>query len=265
PLMAIRSLLLLTLLVSSVVVSFAPFAASHHDSGNWHCDPDAESRIDAQFRPGVVTLDGRADEWSNIDGFEFPLLPALEPDPNQEYKSGKLALKVLHDGRDVFFMLQVDGDYAYSKGDSHKSPSVALMFQVGENATYHNMGGCKQSPDTCSSTSCRGYEVDIVHFSLGKTIPGRLYGSNVIKPDDKVNEAGLVDMYSWNPHCLNVDGSSDPSANETKVNDWSGAWWHSSFSTRSGYIEEDSPYGSSGRKGTYFFEFSRPLRTMDRL
>lgn len=32
-----------------------------------------------------------------------------------------------------------------------------------------------------------------------------------------------------------------------------------------GFVEEDSPYASDGQKGTYYFEFSRPLRTMDRL
>lgn len=33
----------------------------------------------------------------------------------------------------------------------------------------------------------------------------------------------------------------------------------------SGFVEGDSPYATSGQKGTYYFEFSRPLRTMDRL
>lgn len=33
----------------------------------------------------------------------------------------------------------------------------------------------------------------------------------------------------------------------------------------SGFVEADNPYGTSGQKGTYYFEFSRPLRTMDRL
>lgn len=32
-----------------------------------------------------------------------------------------------------------------------------------------------------------------------------------------------------------------------------------------GFVEEDSPYASDGQKGTFYFEFSRPLRTMDRL
>jgi hypothetical protein len=30
-----------------------------------------------------------------------------------------------------------------------------------------------------------------------------------------------------------------------------------------GFVVEDSPYSSDGQKGTYYFEFSRPLRTMD--
>lgn len=34
--------------------------------------------------------------------------------------------------------------------------------------------------------------------------------------------------------------------------------------TLTGFVDEDSPYASNGKKGTYYFEFSRPLRTMDR-
>ncbi|KAK4402124.1 hypothetical protein Sango_0953100 [Sesamum angolense] len=222
--------------------------------------------------PESLLLDGHADDWVDVDGFEFPLRPALDPDEDKEYKAGKMTVKALHDGTDIFFMLQVDGDFAYSKGDDHKCPSVALMFQVGESATYHDMGGCKESPDTCNSTSCRGFEVDIMHFSIGNSIPGRLYGEG--KGDGIV----LVDMFSWNPHCRNIDGSGTSGNDSTALNNWKGAWWHSSFSFHSGkyfsarcamdnlrFIEGDSPYGSPGQKGTYYFEFSRPLRTMDRL
>jgi hypothetical protein len=35
-------------------------------------------------------------------------------------------------------------------------------------------------PDSCTSKSCRGHEVDIMHFSIGNAIPGRLYGGNHI-------------------------------------------------------------------------------------
>lgn len=240
-------------------------AASHEESGEWHCDPDDEAQISAQFRPGIVTLDGRADEWPDVDGFEFPLRPALDPDEDNQYRAGKMTVKALHDGTDVYFMLQVAGDYVYSKGDDHKCPSVALMFQVGESATYHNMGGCKESPDTCNYTSCRGYEVDIMHFSIGNSIPGRLYGGNSNNEEGKEDSVGLVDMFAWNPHCRHIDGSGPSGNSSSAQNDWKGAWWHSSFSTHSGFIEVDSPYGSSGQKGTYYFEFSRPLRTMDLL
>ncbi|KAG8369073.1 hypothetical protein BUALT_Bualt15G0112300 [Buddleja alternifolia] len=298
------------LLLLHLFLLAACIATAHEESGEWHCDPDDEARIGAQFRPGIVTLDGHADDWADVDdGFDFPLRPALDPDEDNEYKPGKMTLKALHDGADVYFMLQVNGDYLYSKGgnikegsirdimkysmalrDKHKCPSLALMFQVGENATYHNMGGCKESPDTCNSTNCRGHEVDIMHFSIGNSIPGRLYGGDSVNGVGQDERIGLVDMYSWNPHCRNIDGNGPSGNDSTAVNNWKGAWWHSSFSTHSGkmhqssaevwilkvviflktsfivrwFIEDDSPYGSAGQKGTYYFEFSRPLRTMDR-
>jgi hypothetical protein len=31
----------------------------------------------------------------------------------------------------------------------------------------------------------------------------------------------------------------------------------------SGFVDDDNPYGKQDEKGTYYFEFSRPLRTMD--
>ncbi|KAE8662409.1 pentatricopeptide repeat-containing protein [Hibiscus syriacus] len=206
-------------------------------------------QVHADFRPGVITLDGHADDWKDIDGFEFSLLPALDPDEDHEYKDGKMTAKALHDGNDIFFLLQVDGDYAYSKGDNAKCPSVALMFQIGDLATYHNMGGCKEQRDSCTNKTCKGHEVDIMHFSIGNAIPGRLYGGNPI--DNGEGNGGdrfghLVDVYAWNPHCRYLDGMG-PSGNDSSAqNDWKGAWWHSSFTVHSGFVEEDSPYSTGG-------------------
>lgn len=42
------------------------------------------------------------------------------------------------------------------------------------------MGGCEEGPDTCTNKSCKGHEVDLMHFSIGKAIPGRLYGGNLV-------------------------------------------------------------------------------------
>lgn len=77
------------------ILSFAKLAAAHQESGEWDCDADEEARLVAQFRPGIVTLDGHAEDWADVDGFEFPLRPALDPDEDKEYKSGKMSVKVL--------------------------------------------------------------------------------------------------------------------------------------------------------------------------
>ncbi|KAE9446678.1 hypothetical protein C3L33_21441, partial [Rhododendron williamsianum] len=222
-----RPLVLALLVLGSAVVGPVK---PHEESGERSCESDPEDRVAAQYRPGVVTLDGHADDWKDVNGFEFSLLPALDPDAENAYTGGKMTVKALHDGKDMYFMVQVKGEYVYSKGNGNKCPSVALMFQVGDSASYHNMGGCKESPGTCTSKSCRGYEVDIMHFSIGNAVPGRLYGGNTL--DNAEGYGGD----------RNLDGMSP-----------------------SGFVEGDSPYATSGQKGTYYFEFSRPLRTMDRL
>ncbi|XP_040938846.1 uncharacterized protein [Gossypium hirsutum] len=174
---------------------------SHEESGEWSCVSNSkEMHIQADFKPGIITLDGCADDWEDIDGSEFSLRPALDPDENHEYKDGKMTVKALHDGNSVFFLLQVDGNYVYSKGDIKKSPSVALMLQIGDNATYHNMGGCKEQKGSCTNKTCKGHEVDLMHFVIGNAIPGRLYGGG----DSSFGP--LVDAYAWNPHCRYLNG-----------------------------------------------------------
>lgn len=256
---------LVLLVLGSVLIGWA---SSHQESGEWSCESDSTIQLQAEFRPGLITVDGRADDWKDIDGSAFSLLPALDPDEDKEYPGGKMTVKTLHDGRDVFFLLQVDGAYAYTKGTNNKCPSVALMFQIGELATYHNMGGCPEEPDACTRKTCKGHEVDIMHFSIGNAIPGRLYGGNPL--DNRDGNGGdrfghLVDLYAWNPHCRYLDGIAPLGNDSSAQNNWKGAWWHSTFKVPSGFIEEDSPYASDGEKGTYSFEFSRPLRTTDRI
>ncbi|KAL5996445.1 hypothetical protein ACLOJK_026523 [Asimina triloba] len=243
-----RSLVLLPIIVAALVGS----VSSHEDHGGGSCEPSSEALILADYMPGIVTVDGHADDWSEVDGYEYALIPALDPDEEHEYKGGKMTVKALHDGRDVFFLLQVQGEYAYTKG------------------LFIKMGGCEKDRSTCTSKTCQGHEVDIMHFSIGNAIPGRLYGGNPI--DNAAGYGGdrfghLVDVYAWSPHCRYLDGLG-PSGNDTSAqNDWKGAWWHDSFTVHSvgGFVEEDSPFATAGQKGTYYFEFSRPLRTMDRL
>nr|AFK45043.1 unknown [Medicago truncatula] len=107
-------------------------------------------------------------------------------------------------------------------------------------------------------------------FQLEMLFPGRLYGGN--PTDNRDGNGGdrfghLVDLYAWNPHCRYLDGTGPSgSVNDSSAqNDWKGAWWHSSFTVHSGFVKDENPYAENGKKGTYFFEFSRPLRTMDHL
>ncbi|KAJ6794322.1 Uncharacterized protein M6B38_231940 [Iris pallida] len=261
----LRLALISAILLASSVRPAAPHE-HHGEDSEGSCEMDPGARLVAEYVPGVVTVDGHADEWAEVEGSEFDLLPALDPDEDKAYAGGKMTAKALHDGNNVFFMLQVAGEYAFTKGENGKCPSVALMFQVGENASYVNMGGCKDMPGTCTSKSCRGHEVDIMHFSIGNAIPGRLYGGNSL--DNRDGNGGdrfghLVDLYAWNPHCRYLDGKTQSGNTSNGQNDWHGAWWHDSLAFHSGFTEDDSPYAEGGKKGTYYFEFSRPLRTMD--
>ncbi|CAN6320231.1 unnamed protein product [Urochloa humidicola] len=254
------------LVVLAAAATLLAAAAAHEHHGEAPTCSGGTGRVLAEFRPGEVTVDGHNDDWDGVEASEFALLPALDPDEDKAYSGGKVAVKAVHDGVNVFFMLQVDGAYTYSKGKSSKCPSVALMFQVGDKATYYNMGGCKDTPGSCTSKSCRGHEVDIMHFEIGNAIPGRLYGGNHI--DNAAGNGGdrfghLVDVYAWNPHCRYLDGVGPKENNSNAQNDWHGAWWHSSLTIHSGFVDDDNPYGKQDEKGTYYFEFSRPLRTMD--
>ena len=77
-----------------MVVLGSTLVKSHEESGKWSCESDSEARVAAEFRPGLVTLDGHADDWKGVDGFDFPLLPAVDPDDDHKYSGGKMTLKV---------------------------------------------------------------------------------------------------------------------------------------------------------------------------
>lgn len=86
-----RVVLLLLVFGSAVIRR----VVSHEEKGEWSCDSHSDIRVVAGFGPGLITLDGHADDWKDIDGFEFSLLPALDPDAENEYKAGKMTVKVV--------------------------------------------------------------------------------------------------------------------------------------------------------------------------
>jgi hypothetical protein len=60
-------------------------------------------------------VDGDADDWSVVDGHSFMLLQAITDDAAHPYPEGdhSMQIKVAHDGKDVFFLIQVPGAYVY--------------------------------------------------------------------------------------------------------------------------------------------------------
>ena len=83
------------LIVAWLLIFGTETVLSHQESGEWSCESDSGIQVLADFRPGLITLDGRNDDWKDIDGSEFPLRPALDPDADHEYPAGQMTVKVM--------------------------------------------------------------------------------------------------------------------------------------------------------------------------
>nr|XP_009629575.1 uncharacterized protein LOC104119707 isoform X2 [Nicotiana tomentosiformis] len=94
-------------LVTILILAQTGSLNSHQESGEWSCDSNSDIHIKAEFKPGRINLDGQVDDWKEIDGSAFSLLPALDPHSDKPYNGGKMTIKASHDGKEVFFMLQV--------------------------------------------------------------------------------------------------------------------------------------------------------------
>lgn len=83
------------LFVAFLLIFETEKVVSHQESGEWSCESDSEIQVMADYKPGLITLDGRNDDWKDIDGSEFPLRPALDPDADHEYSDGQMTVKVI--------------------------------------------------------------------------------------------------------------------------------------------------------------------------
>ena len=95
-----------------------------------------------------LDVDGTADEWDSCDAPEITLDMMQVGIPDSGTLSEALRVRFAHDGTNVYVLARIqDADYHFNlttgNGSSH---SVAVMWQVGENAIMNNMGGC--SPPT---------------------------------------------------------------------------------------------------------------------
>lgn len=88
-----RRLLLVAIFLASAIRSALPHEHHGEDSGG-SCALTPEVQILAEYKPGIITIDGHVDDWADVGGSEFSLLPALDPDEDKEYGGGKITVKV---------------------------------------------------------------------------------------------------------------------------------------------------------------------------
>lgn len=82
-------------LVTILIFAQTGILYSHHEAAHWSCDSNADTHVQAHFNPGRITLDGQVDDWKDMDGSAFSVLPALDPDADKAYNGGKMTFKVL--------------------------------------------------------------------------------------------------------------------------------------------------------------------------
>ncbi|GJP52369.1 hypothetical protein CLOM_g11491 [Closterium sp. NIES-68] len=262
--------MLLALLLAAAAAT-ARAHEGHDDSESPPCAAtDSLVTVEAPYVPGTITVDGSAADWAGVAGQELRLQPAINPNSAAPYPfgAGSMLLKAAHDGRDVFFLLKIPGPYVYNQQNHHLSISGSLMFGIGDDATFYNMGGCPNLAGVCTAENCRGHEVDVVHFEVDTAIPGRTYGHNLMDQMDGTGAdrvGNLYDGYGWNPHCRQFDGlaTAGLSSNGTAMNDWHGVWTHSTVNMDYGLTAADAPFATAGDDGYFVFELTRPLRTAD--
>mmetsp|Transcript_19364 Transcript_19364/g.29873 ORF Transcript_19364/g.29873 Transcript_19364/m.29873 type:complete len:361 (-) Transcript_19364:143-1225(-) len=181
-------------------------------------------------------------DWDGVEVFESPLTGALT---SKMYTAGNMKIQCVYDATDIYFLYQIPGKYMFDITDNKKCASVASMFQMGEKATFFNMGGCPLSEAVnCDAVpeGCAPYAVDIgAHWELKTTERGVMYGPNEATGNDLI--ANKDDEFAVGPYCRVDDNFGTSPGNE-----WSGAWDFTGNAT-------------DGAEGYYIFETSRSLTT----
>lgn len=144
-----------------------------------------------------LDVDGTAGEWDSCNAPEITMDMSQVGIPGRDTLSRALRVRFAHDGTNIYVLAQVRGDYHFNltagNGFAH---SVAVMWQVGEDATMFNMGGCtpprppEDGPQDCSAiqsmcaaagSQCGNCDAsrltDIWHMETGSpgAIPGVQY------------------------------------------------------------------------------------------
>jgi hypothetical protein len=198
------------------------------------------------------TLDADHSDWSDVEGYTTALLNTL----GEMYEAGSATYKCQYDSENVYFALEIPGEYRFNTTDDHLCAAIGTMFKVGSKASYINMGGCPDALAGCDEgvpDTCADYLVDVgAHWELSTTEQNTLYGvaassSAAAARQSDENPPGndlitnLDDEYAVSSWCRKDDDD------EAAGNEWSGAWAHTN--------------PTEGEFGNYHFELSRKLKT----
>ena len=169
-----------------------------------------------------LDVDGNDDDWNSCDSTGSDSIDMVQVGlPGSMALRESARIRFAHDHSHMYMLLQIRANYYLNltAGNSF-SHSMAVMWQVGPNATMFDMGGCTPAGYTGASydcdaiklycatnnCSCDSYMTDVWHMESASpgSIPGVQYPlrSPVVFPKD-----GSYQSYAYNPDDL---GSYQP-------------------------------------------------------
>jgi len=102
------------------------------------------------------TIDGKLDEWADIEGIETSLTATFT---KSEYMPGNLSsFKCLYDTSNIYLALSIPGMFRFNSTNNKQCAAIATMQKIGVDATFYNMGGC---PDALPGNSCNATVLDM--------------------------------------------------------------------------------------------------------
>lgn len=125
---------------SSSVSSSSPTVLSSTSTSNHaiQCAPLSED----DYAP---TLDGIADEWTNVTVYELPLISASTSQP-YSYGNGAVQMQCVYDDEKIYFVFYVPGKYRGGDSDEdgeedgvEMHAAISTMFKIGDEASLSNM------------------------------------------------------------------------------------------------------------------------------
>ena len=165
-----RSIMMLSVatkaLLFSSVLSGAAVVVAQDCGPAWVCP----------FTSSPPTLDADLSEWADVVSYSTTLVMI----DGTQYEAGNAVYKCMHDENNIYFALEIPGDYRFNSTNNEQCAAIATMMKIGAQATFLNMGGCPDALTGCTQgaipTTCDAHRVDIgAHWELATTERGVSY------------------------------------------------------------------------------------------